>query len=286
MPTPQEHAPEIPINRRKGQGQGFEEALGEGVSLRMMPIPGGRFGMGAPDSELERREREGPQHFVTVPPFVMGMYPVTQAQWRAIARLEPVNRLLSPDPSHFKGDRFPVESVTWDEAMECCERLTRHTGRDYRLPSEAEWEYACRAGTATPFYFGETITTELANYRGTDDQRLGWSGAYGQGPRGLYREETTPVDHFDVANAFGLCDMHGNVFEWCLDHVHESYDGAPEEGSAWWTDDERAPRIIRGGSWYYFPRACRSAYRYSHPPDARDSNIGFRMVCGSEDFGF
>ena len=171
---------------------------------------------------------------MTIQPFCLGKYAVTQAQWRAIAALPQINRELNPDPSGFKGDNRPVEWVSWLEAVECCDRLSRQTGRSYRLPSEAEWEYACRAGTTTPFHFGETMTTELANYCGEDRDIGGrlYKGAYGVGPQGAYRQETTAVGSFAVANAFGLFDMHGNVWEWCLDHWHENYQGAPTDGSA------------------------------------------------------
>jgi len=257
MPT----QPKITINKRKGQNQCFDEQLGEGLTLRMMQIPGGTFTMGSPEDELERAEWEGPQHPVTVPGFFMGKYPVTQAQWRFVAGLAQVNTALEPDPSNFKGDNHPVEQASWYEAVEFCDRLSQLKGRDYRLPTEAEWEYACRAGTETPFHFGETITTDLANYRGTDDDTLDIKGDYGPGPKGEYREETTPVDYFNLANAFGLVDMHGNVYEWCQDHWHDSYTGAPDDGSAWLSEDENALRVSRGGSWNSTPRNCRSALR-------------------------
>lgn len=144
-----------------------------------------------------------------------------------------MNKELDADPSNFKGDKRPVEQVSWYDAVEFCDRLTAHTKRAYSLPSEAEWEYACRAGTRTPFHFGETITTDLANYRGTDNEEYKWSGSYGPGPKGIYREQITEVGSFGVANAFGLYDMHGNVWEWCLDDWHDNYEGAPTDGSAW-----------------------------------------------------
>lgn len=173
------------------------------------------------------------QHRVSLPAFYLGQHPVTQAQWRAVAHLPPVNLELNPDPAHFKGEHRPVEQVSWYEAVEFCHRLSQHTGKLYRLPSEAEWEYACRAGSTTPFYFGETITPELANYNG--------NYSYGPGPKGEYRAQATPVGSFGV-NPWGLADMHGNVFEWCQDLWHPSYDGAPRDGSAWVTGgDDRYP---------------------------------------------
>jgi formylglycine-generating enzyme required for sulfatase activity len=209
----------------------------------------------------------------------MGKYPVTQAQWKIVASLPQVNRELKPAPSYFKGDKRPVESVSWYDAVEFCARLSQHTHRTYRLPTEAEWEYACRAGTTTPFHFGETITTDLANYRGTDNKEYGLSGSYGREPLGEDRRKTTAVDHFGIANAFGLCDMHGNVWEWCLDHWHDNYENAPNDGSAWLTDKEDARRVVRGGSWDYNPRYCRCASRdYNYPGDDYE-NFGFRVVC-------
>jgi formylglycine-generating enzyme required for sulfatase activity len=261
--------------RQKKTAQYFTEDLGNGIALDMILIPGGTFLMGSPDNELERFEREGPQHTVTVPTFFMGRYPIMQEQWRAIALLPQINRELDPDPSHFKGDRHPVEQVSWDDAVEWSDRLCQHTKRKYRLPTEAEWEYGCRAGTTTPFYFGETITTDLANYNGTSEQY----GSYGRGPKGEYRQTTTPVDHFGIANAFGLCEMHGNVWEWCLDHWHNNYEGAPTDGSAWTTDGDSDRRVLRGGAWGNHPRYCRSASRSSFDPDYRYNNFGFRVVC-------
>jgi formylglycine-generating enzyme required for sulfatase activity len=142
-------------------------------------------------------------------------------------------------------------------------------------------EYACRARTTTPFHFSKTITTDLANYRGTDNEEFGWSGSYGQGPKGEYREETTVVDHFSIANAFGLCDMHGNVWEWCFDQWHKNYEGAPVNGNAWLADGDESRRVRRGGSWYFSPSYCRSAYRDYLTPDDRDSDIGFRVSCSA-----
>jgi formylglycine-generating enzyme required for sulfatase activity len=149
----------------------------------MVLIPGGSFLMGSPEAEPDRSDNEGPQHKVTVPPFFMGRYPITQAQWRAVAALPQIKREPRPDPSRFKGDNRPVEQVNWYDAVEFCARLSAHTGRAYRLPTEAEWEYACRAGTTTPFAVGETITTEVANYDG--------NYTYNNGPKGEDRRETT-----------------------------------------------------------------------------------------------
>ena len=263
------------IHKRRQQAQYFVEDPGKLAILDMVLIPAGSFLMGSPDDELERSESEIPQHPVTVKTFFMGKYPVTQSQWSAVATMPQVNLELNPDPSHFKGEDRPVENVSWFEAVEFCDRLSQHTGRPYRLPSEAEWEYACRAGTTTPFHFGETITPDLANYNG--------SYTYGQGAKGIYREETTPVGSFRVANPFGLYDMHGNVWEWCQDHWHDNYEGAPVDGSAWINSEVRdeASRLLRGGSWFYDPGLCRSACRYGDIPGFRHFNIGFRVVCSA-----
>ena len=275
----QSSQPKVTINRHQAEAQFFVEALGRQVGMEMILIPAGEFMMGSPADELDRYDDEGPQHSVTVPSFFLGKYPVTQAQWQVVAALPEVKRALEPEPSHFKGDQRPVERVSWHEAVEFCERLSLKTNRQYRLPSEAEWEYACRAGTTTPFHFGETITTDLANYRGTDDESLEWSGSYGSGPKGIYRKETTPVGFFGVANAFGLCDLHGNVLEWCADHWHGNYDGAPTDGSAWLTENDNNSHVYRGGSWAFYPRNCRSAYRIGTDPDYQNDVLGFRVAC-------
>jgi len=257
-------------SHQQSQPERIIEVLGKGIELELIKIPPGTFLMGASKEELRSRDNERPQHQVRVPSFYMGRYPITQAQWQVVASLPQVKRKLNPDPSRFKGVNRPVEMVSWDDAVEFCLRLSKQTKRDYRLPSEAEWEYACRAGTTTPFHFGETITTDVANYDG--------NYTYGDGPKGVWRKETTEVGSFGVANNFGLYDMHGNVWEWCQDECHDSYEGAPTDGSAW----ESANfifnrRLMRGGAWDYDPEACRSAYRDEDFFDYH--NIGFRVVC-------
>ena len=272
----------LSVNKRPGTNQYYEEVLAEGVlPLRMMLIPAGTFSMGSPEAELERTDAEGPQHEVNVPQFFMAEYPVTQAQWQVVAGMPEVKRELNPEPSYFKGDLRPVEQVSWYDAVEFCDRLTMQCDRQYRLPTEAEWEYACRAGTTKPFHFGETITTDYANYRGTDNEEYGWSGSYGDGPKGEYREETTLVDHFEGANAFGLHDMHGNVWEWCQDYWHENYEGAPMNGSAWVDRGDSSSRVVRGGSWGDGPGYCRSASRLRFNPVNVYLILGFRVVCSS-----
>jgi formylglycine-generating enzyme required for sulfatase activity len=258
----------------------FAEPLLNLPPLNMVLIESGKFMMGSPDNEIDRRTSESPQHEVTIPSFFMSEYLVTQAQWAAVANKIPsVSRKLRSEPSGFKNrDVNPVERITWFEAVEFCDRLSAYTKRKYRLPSEAEWEYACRAGSEKAFHFGETISTDLANYDGTDDAGGNWSGAYGRGEKGIHRQETTPVNTFRP-NANGLYDMHGNVWEWCLDHWHDNYEGAPIDGSAWLSTNEETTYVIRGGSWNDEPRNCRSATRNNYDPEYSDFFIGFRVVC-------
>ncbi|MCC5897353.1 MAG: formylglycine-generating enzyme family protein [Phormidium sp. BM_Day4_Bin.17] len=261
------------IERSRGSAQQFVEVLGNDRVLEMVFVPGGKFMMGSPDDEPENRRSEKPQHEVEVSPFYLGKYPVTQAQWRVVAALPQVERALSPDPSRFKGANRPVERVSWDDAVEFCRRLSQQSGRDYRLPSEAEWEYACRAGTTTPFYFGDTLTTDLANYDG--------GRTYGDGPQGEDRGQTTDVGNFS-ANGFGLYDMHGNVWESCADDWHDNYKGAPNDGSAW-VDENRTNnrKVLRGGSWLGNPGYCRSAIRFNGTPVGALYYYGCRVACAA-----
>jgi formylglycine-generating enzyme required for sulfatase activity len=248
--------------------------LGGALPLQMLLIPGGTFLMGSPDDEPERFDHEYPQHEVTVPQFFMGRYPITQAQWRTVAALPQVDRRLEEDPSGFKGNDLPVERVSWYDAVEFCVRLENHTKRPYRLPSEAEWEYACRAGTTTPFYFGKTITTGVANYDG--------NYTYNDDPEGEDQGKTTSVNHFGIANTFGLSDMHGNVWEWCADHYHANYDDAPTDGKPWLDESRKGKEyVIRGGSWLCDPGGCRSASRNWFAPDFFSDCFGFRVCCSS-----
>jgi formylglycine-generating enzyme required for sulfatase activity len=244
--------------------------------LEMVFIPGGAFEMGSPETEEQRYEDESPQHSVTVPSFCMGKYPITQAQWRFVAFLPAVNQELDANPSEFVGDSRPVENVSWSDAAEFCRRLGKHTGRPYRLPSEAEWEYACRTGTTTPFHFGNTISPEVANYD--------WSKTYGSSKATKEKDRgTTPVGQFGLANAFGLYDMHGNIWEWCADHWHGNYKSAPDDGSAWidGTLSERVSYVLRGGSWINIPENCRSAARFYIDAGIRYNYGGFRVVCSA-----
>ena len=256
-------------------GPPWQEPLGAELALEMVPIPAGEFLMGSPDDEPGRGDDEGPQHRVRLAPFSLARTPITQAQWRQVARWQPAagdppwERELNPDPSYFKGDlpqddRRPVECVSWFDAQEFCRRLSRRTGKTYTLPSEAQWEYACRAGTTTPYAFGATLSQRQAN--------VDSSGT------------TTEVGRFS-ANAWGLHDMHGNVWEWCADHWHPNYLGAPDDGSSWIypSADEYEIRLLRGGSWSINPGFCRSACRDGSHPGNQLNDVGFRVCCLPQD---
>jgi len=265
--------------RPSHQAKFVKEPLGNGIELELVSIPAGSFQMGSPSTEAESTDNERPQHSVTLKSFLMGKYPVTQAQWKVVAALPKVSLDLKPypsifdlkpDPSTYTGVQRPVEQVSWQEAVEFCARLAKKTGRNYRLPSEAEWEYACRGGTTTPFYFGKTITPELANYN--------VNYTYGEGPKGTRPQQTNGVGNFP-ANVFGLYDMHGYVWEWCADHWHRSYAGAPTDGTPWIAGGDSEKRVCRGGSWFNNPASCRAAYRDYNAPTDRDYTLGFRVVC-------
>ncbi|MFN7202882.1 MAG: SUMF1/EgtB/PvdO family nonheme iron enzyme [Aphanizomenon sp.] len=236
----------------------FTENLGNSLFLEMVAIPGGTFLMGSPKGE--GNDQEKPQHQVKVPAFYMGKYPVTQAQWERVAILPKVKIDLNPKPSKFKGANLPVERVSWHDAQEFCARISKHTGKIYRLPSEAEWEYACRAKTTTPYYFGENITFDLANYS-----------------KFLFGK-TTDLGKFPPNN-FGLYDMHGNVWEWCEDGWHENYINAPiwpNDSIPWISSND--VYVMRGGSWCSDDKICRSAYRHYSNPYDRCYDYGFRLV--------
>jgi formylglycine-generating enzyme required for sulfatase activity len=281
------------VLERQGQARGYRQGLmppSEGASpldLQLVEIPAGSFLMGSPANEEGRHNDEGPQHEVQLESFFLGRTAITQAQWREVAGWEPrqgdkpwpreldpdpVSRL--PDPKRFLGDQRPVVNVSWFEAMEFCSRLIQRSGKTYTLPSEAQWEYACRAGSTTPFHVGDTLSAELANYGGG--------------------KQTTEVGSFP-ANAWGLCDMHGNVWEWCADHWHSSYNlgqqKAPSDGSPWLDAAEEGKkgedgaqgdnrsRVLRGGSWDFNPVYCRSASRNYDLPAFAYGYVGFRVCC-------
>ncbi len=245
--------------------------LGGGVTMEFVLIPAGEFMMGSAQSpeEVARQgggkpewfENEHPRHRVRISkPFYMGKYEVTQAQWEAV---------MGAHPSQFKGDNRPVEQVSWDDCREFCQKLSRKTGHSIRLPSEAEWEYACRAGTTTAFTYGDSLSSSQANFDGNDP--------YGGATKGVYRKETTSVGSF-ASNDFGLYDMHGNVWEWCNDWYDTYPSGAqvdpagPSSGSG---------RVLRGGSWYNNADFCRSAIHFRSPPVNRDRSGGFRVAAGT-----
>ena len=254
---------------RHRQGRKLVEQIAENINLEMVYVPSGSFTMGSSLEEASSLSRERPQHLVDVPAFFMGKYPITQAQYESVMGSNPSRFKDKPDsPSR------PVEQVSWEDAQEFCKKLSELTGREYRLPSEAQWEYACRAGTTTPFHFGETISTKVANYNG--------EYVYGMDEKGENRKQITPVDYFGVANEFGLCDMHGNVWEWCEDDWHGKYEGAPMDGSAWIDskskESNKTSHSLRGGSWLYDPVDCRSAFRTFSDLDSRYNDLGFRVI--------
>jgi formylglycine-generating enzyme required for sulfatase activity len=259
--------------------QAMIEDLGNGIDLTMMLIPPGEFLMGSPESEEGHRDDEY-QYPVTISqPFFMGKYPVTQAQWQQVATMPQQKRSLKNVQPTFEGANLPIESVSWLDAEEFCLRLSNYSNRRYRLPSEAEWEYACRAGTTSAFHFGETIDTKLANYRDIESKEMKLSGSYGRGNPGEYRKKTTPMGTFD-ANDFGLYDMHGNVWEWCQDDYSSSYQKTPKDGSAWLNPypEKNSAKILRGGSWLDNPHGCRSAYRGGSYAGYCLDGFGFRVV--------
>ncbi|MEM7553062.1 MAG: SUMF1/EgtB/PvdO family nonheme iron enzyme [Cyanobacteria bacterium P01_A01_bin.84] len=248
----------------------LKEELRNGVVLDMIYIPEGEYWMGSAESEGKRYSEEKPQHLVTVKPFLISKYPVTQTQWREIATLVEVRQKLKLRPSRKGGKNHPVTQVSWFEAVEFCDRLSQKTGHKYRLPNESEWEYACRAGTSTPFHFGETINFQIANY----DSRY----PYRSEPKGIYLGKTTEVGSFGLANFFGLFDMHGLIWEWCLDNWHENYDRSPTNGDTWLDNNDNDARVMRGGSWRNEPFLCRSSSRQFNYADETLNNVGFRVV--------
>jgi formylglycine-generating enzyme required for sulfatase activity len=287
-PSPSNQPP-LQLLRWQARTQVFYEELGDGAQLTMVRIPAGSFQMGSAEQEPGRKANEGPVHEVKLAEFLIGQTPITQAQWRAVAGWQerPGERWgceLNPVPSRFQGeearllagetntDGRPVERVSWLEAMEFCSRLSQRTKRNYTLPSEAQWEYACRAGTETAYCFGDSINIEVVNFERTR--------TYGDEPTGDGHGQTTSVKLF-AANPWGLYDMHGNVLEWCVDHWHDNYEDAPADGSSWLNDheEESGRRLMRGGSWNVIPRECRSAYRDHSVPGNVDGDIGFRVVC-------
>ncbi len=258
------HLDEILKENRLAKKHQHVDYLGAGLYLEMVHIAAGTFLMGSPEDEEGRFDRESPLHEVGVTSFFMAKYPITQEQWESI---------MGTNPSKFSGARRPVENVSWHDAMTFCERLSEKTGHSYRLPSESEWEYACRAGTTTAFHVGKTLTFELANYDATQ--------AYSPGQAvGQYRGETTDVGSF-LPNGFGLYDMHGNVWEWCGDSWHSDYRRAPSDGRVWESGGNNLRRVLRGGAWDILATGCRSAFRDCDNPANHEASYGLRVVLSS-----
>jgi formylglycine-generating enzyme required for sulfatase activity len=267
------------------------EVFSDGSGLpEMVVVPAGQFVMGSPPQELLRGpdDSEDPLHLVTfTAPFAIGRFAVTLGEfdafvtatghavpdWLFIARDEVEEWIEHPghsfrNPGFEQSARHPVVGVTFADAVAYAAWLTRITGRRYHLPSEAQWEYAARGGTTTPFWWGATISTDQANYNGCH--------IYGDGMRGLNRRGTVPVDSF-AANPFGLFQMHGNVWEWCADCWHPSHAGAPVDGSPR-TDGDPEVGVLRGGSWLNGPWVLRAAKRMGDPRAFRHNSFGFRVA--------
>ena len=268
------------IERQQRSAYCFNEILPGGVALEMVNLPEGTAYLGSPNTEYGRSPNECEPYLSAFKAFFIGKFPVTQAQWDAVASLPKVKHSISPDIAMFPEANRPVEQVTWFEAVEFCARLSTLTGKVYRLPTAAEWEYACRAGMQTPFYFGQTLRTDLANYWGEDKYDEGrrqryqpqrrYRGRYGQGPSGQIRGTTTEIGYFNVANAFGLYDMHGNVWEWCGSN---SSDGSTDRLAK-----ASNQSLLKGGSWKSPPAACRSAFGLVCSSGHRSETFGFRVV--------
>jgi formylglycine-generating enzyme required for sulfatase activity len=257
----------VELDRKRGKAQYVRENIGNGITIDLVRVPAGKFMMGSNEHDSEK-----PIHEVTLQEFWMGKYAVTQKQWQAV---------MGNNPANFKGENLPVEKVSWHDAMEFCEKVSQKIGKKLRLPTEAEWEYACRAGTNTPFLCGETITTDLVNYDGNHP--------YGEAPKGQYRQKTVDVDSF-YPNQWGLYQMHGNVWEWCLDDWHDDYSAKPvrlkQNGNEPWGDvninkNDNRSHLLRGGSWNYYARFCRAAVRDWDYARLQDLTFGFRLLLAS-----
>ena len=240
------------INRESKQTPVFREALSSTVNLDLVPVPNGNFWMGSPEDEEGRGDYESLPQKVTIESFWMSKYPITNDQWQTVTSSSDIGYERTAEGN------LPVVNVTWYQAVEFCKLLTQLSGQVYRLPTEAEWEYACRAGTTTPFHFGETITTELVNYDGEQE-------VYGLALSGVRRGLPTEVGNFQVANAFGLYDMHGNVWEWCSDQYRSK--------------SMIDFRTVRGGGWSSEASECRSASRAGDYAPEGSRLVGFRVVC-------
>ena len=262
-------------------GKVYKVDLGNNVFLEMVSIPDGEFLMGEDENGVAEYEREcgryyndkaqckdraddqAPQHRVRVKGFLMGRYEVTQQQWKAVMGALPPG--MKDLDEKFRGENLPVVRVSWDEIQQFLRKL----GSEYRLPAEAEWEYAARAGTTTAYAFGAEISPDIVNYNGNYPA--------GNQPKGLYRGAPIAVGSLGLANDWGLYDMHGNVWEWCADEWHDSYRGAPIDGRPWVTSARAVLRVLRGGSWFNYAVLCRSANRTWRAPGDRYGGVGFRL---------
>ena len=247
---PEDDPPKLATPIPEPNHENFTEDLGKGVKLEMIAIPGGSFLMGSEDFKNTK-----PVHPVRLSPFHIGKYQVTQRQWQAV---------MGDNPSRFKGDNLPVETVSWEMAVEFCEKLSKQTGKNYRLPTEAEWEYACLAGSTGKYCFGddEALLKKYAWYSKNSDSK------------------THPVGE-KLPNDWGLYDMHGNVWEWCQDWYDENYYANLSKQSE--AINPQGPangkyRVLRGGSWFYYQMYARAVFRGFNHPAFRDSNIGIRLV--------
>jgi formylglycine-generating enzyme required for sulfatase activity len=272
------------VSQSKHQATLYVENLGNEVNLELVEIKSGKCQIGISSREIEIIEQttnqknliplELPRQEITVPPFFIGKCEITQAQWRIVAGYPKVENDLEPIPLGIqKGmDNLPITNLDRVDAEEFCKRLSKRTGKKYRLPTENEWEYACRAGTQTPFAFGETITTKLGNFAG--------DYPYGQTPKGENRGQLVPVDSLGLANAFGLYDMHGNVFEWCSENWKPNRLNEPAPQYI------RPLGVIRGGSFRTGAVGCRSSSRFmkisimsdTRAKELEYGDIGFRVV--------
>jgi formylglycine-generating enzyme required for sulfatase activity len=256
---------------------------GGGKGPELVLIPSGRFQMGSTEADRKKAlaagvqqawiERETPQHWVGIEqPLALGRFPVTVGQWRQFVHATGWQRhgeVNWAQPGFRQTEDHPVVGVTWYDAQQYVKWLSEQTGQTYRLPSEAEWEYACRAGTKTAFSFGDEIDTSLANYDG--------NYSYNGSPKGEYRQGTSRLGVFPP-NQWGLYDMHGNVWEWVQDVVHDNYEGAPSTGAAWEEGGDQGRRILRGGSWLYNPRYVRAALRNGFSAVLSNDIVGFRVA--------
>ena len=247
------------IENISGSAQVFHETIAPGLVLTFVALPGGTFSMGS--IKGQGFEEETPRHLVSLQPFFIGQFPVTQEQWKAVMGKAAQGR--------FSGSRLPVDRISWEDANAFCRKLAKLTGRAYCLPSEAQWEFAARAGSQTPFSTGESITTDYANFCGPH--------RYREEPPGLYRHQTTLVDAF-LPNAYGIYDMQGNLWEWCADRWHADYTAAPFNGEPWEHGGEPGYRVLRGGSWHEPPANCRPAVRLRGVETEPDDMYGFRIA--------